>query len=64
MYVRMYVCMYVLVCLCFYVSTHTRARDETGLPQKKCIIADGQATIPQDNDNAEYMTQDYYKNIS
>jgi len=32
-------------------------------PKRNCTIADGQVTTPQDKDNAEYMTQNYYKNI-
>jgi len=68
MYVSMYVCLFiyvcVCVCVCIHTHTHTHVR-ETGLLQKKkrSIIADGQVTIPQDKDNAEHMTQNYYKNI-
>ena len=49
-----------------YTHTHTHTHVyETGLSQKKkkSIIADGQVTVPQDKDNAEYVTQNYYKNI-
>jgi hypothetical protein len=54
------VCVYVCMNVCMYtyvrMNVHTYV-DENGLPQKKnCNTADGQVTIPQDKDNAEYMT--------